>query len=171
MAFVAGGLISLPGWANGWNQSTVKTSHSFLTAGQNELLSEIVETIIPTTDTPGAKSLGVHQFVQKMIADCYEPSSGETLSKGLDKADELARLTYNKSLSALDVPQRNELLTKLASDASTKGFYQLVKGLTIRGYMTSEYVMTNLTHYQMAPGRYLGCVPVPTKAVSEKGSK
>jgi hypothetical protein len=29
--------------------------------------------------------------------------------------------------------------------------------------MTSEYVMTNLTHYEMIPGRYHGCVPVAAK--------
>ena len=55
----------------------------------------------------------------------------------------------------------------LSQDPAQKEFYGLVKGLTIRGYMTSEYVMTNLTHYQFIHGHYYYYVPVPAKTVSQ----
>ena len=168
MALAAGGLISLPGWATGWTKAAVQSAQSLLTADQTNLLAELVETIIPTTDTPGAKSLGVHQFVQKMISDCYEPAAQTTLTNGLNIADEMAQQTYNKPFASCEATQRMDLLTRLATGDATKSFYSMVKGLTIRGYMTSEYVMTNLTHYEMAPGRYLGCVPVKPKMMSEK---
>ena len=35
-----------------------------------------------------------------------------------------------------------------------------LKGLTIQGYVTSEYVMVNHLNYQMAPGFWNPCVPV-----------
>jgi hypothetical protein len=35
-----------------------------------------------------------------------------------------------------------------------------LKGLTIRGYMTTEYVMVNHLHYVMAPGFFNGCEPL-----------
>lgn len=169
MAVAAGGLISLPAWAKGWTSETVRSTHPFLTPGQDELLAEVAETIIPATDTPGAKALNINQFIRKMVADCYDKTAQENLRKGLDAVDAQAQKTFGKPFAQGDVTQRTALLMQLAqsTDQTQKDFYSLVKGLTIRGYMNSEYVMTNLTHYQMAPGHYYGCVPVPAKAVSQ----
>ncbi|QMW06912.1 gluconate 2-dehydrogenase subunit 3 family protein [Spirosoma foliorum] len=167
MAGAVGGLISLPAWANGWTTETVLTTRKILSVGQTELLAEMVETIIPATDTPGAKALNVHQFVQKMVADCYPKTAQENLNKGLDSLNDLAQKSFSKPFAQGDTAQRTALLTQLAQSPDQKEFYSLVKNLTIRGYMTSEYVMTNLTHYEFIPGRYHGCVPVPQKAASQ----
>ena len=166
MAGAIGGLISLPAWANGWTVETARSTQQILSRGQMDLLADMAETIIPATDSPGAKALNVHQFIQKMVTDCYEPKAQDSLRKGLDSLDGLAQKSFSKPFAEGDVSQRTALLTQLAQDPAQKEFYGLVKGLTIRGYMSSEYVMTNLTHYQFIPGHYHGCVPVPQKAVS-----
>ena len=169
MAVAAGGLMSLPAWANGWTTETVRSSGQIFSPSQSDLLAEMVEAIIPATDTPGAKALKVHQFIQKMVADCYDKPTQESVRSGLDAMDGLAQKSFGKSFAEGDGKQRTALLTQLdqSTDQAQKKFYSLVKGLTIRGYMTSEYVMTNLTHYQFIPGHYHGCVPVPQKAVSQ----
>ena len=171
MAIAVGGFISLPTWASGWNATTVPPTYRILSSQQDELLAAVVDTIIPATtiageNSPGARTLGVHQFLQKMVNDCYEPNAQQTLTKGLTTTDALAQQTYNQPFSKCDTPQRIAVLNQIskAEDPAQSGFYQLVKGLTIRGYMSSEYVMTNLTHYQMIPGHYYGCVPVPAAA-------
>ncbi|MBD2703034.1 gluconate 2-dehydrogenase subunit 3 family protein [Spirosoma sp. BT702] len=167
MVGTVGGLVSLPAWANGWTTDTVRLNAQILTRGQAEQLTDLVETIIPATDTPGAKALKVDQFIQKMVADCYDPKAQDTFRNGLDTLDNWAQKSFGKSFREGDVAQRTGLLTQLSqsTDAAQKDFYSLVKGLTIRGYMTSEYVMTNLTHYQFIPGHYNGCVPVQKKAI------
>lgn len=167
MAGAVGGLISLPAWANGWTTETARSTRKILSRGQMDLLADMAETIIPATDTPGAKALNVHQFIQKMVTDCYEPKAQDSLKNGLDSLDGLAQKSFSKPFSEGDVAQRTALLTQLSQDTAQKEFYGLVKGLTIRGYMSSEYVMTNLTHYQFIPGHYHGCVPVPQKAVNQ----
>ncbi|MFD2934010.1 gluconate 2-dehydrogenase subunit 3 family protein [Spirosoma flavum] len=169
MAGAVGGLISLPAWANGWTTETVRPVQQILSRSQASLLAEMVETIIPATNTPGAKALNVHQFVQKMVTDCYDKPAQANLQKGLDSLDGLAQTSFSKPFAEGDSAQRTALLTQLAqsTDKASKDFYSLVKNLTIRGYMTSEYVMTNLTHYEFIPGHYYGCVPVKTKAVSQ----
>ncbi len=166
MAGAVGGLISLPAWANGWTADTVRSTPQLISRSQDGLLAELVEAIIPATDTPGAKALNVHQFVQKMITDCYPVAAQDTLRNGLDSLDKLAKTAYGKSFAEGDATQRTALLTQLSqsTDAGQKEFYSLVKGLTIRGYMSSEYVMTNLTNYQFIPGHYYGCVPVAQKS-------
>ena len=169
MAGAVGGLVSLPAWANGWTAETVRSTRKILSGSQTDLLATMVETIIPATDTPGAKALNVDQFVQKMVVDCYPKTAQDNLRKGLDSLDGLARTAYSKPFADGDAAQRTALLTQLvqSTDTAQKGFYSLVKGLTIRGYMSSEYVMTNLTHYQFIPGHYYGCVPVPQKTTSQ----
>lgn len=158
------GLMSLPAWASSWNTSSVAAGPATFTPGQEALLAEIVETIIPATDTPGAKTLGVHQFVQKMVADCFGKEVQKGFANGLKGVEETARKNGAASFAALDPAGRTALLQSLeAGSDPDKEFYGLVKGLTIRGYLASEYVMTNLTHYEMMPGRYHGCVPVAAR--------
>ena len=173
MAVAIGGLISLPAWAKGWNQASVQSIQPILSTSQDVLLAEVVETIIPTTNTPGAKELGVHTFIQKMVTDCFEPQAQQTLTKGLDTVEATAQQQYSQAFAALDATQRMALLQSLATvdEPGKKDFYGLVKNLTIRGYLNSEYVMTNLTHYVMAPGHYYGCVPVAPNTVSQKPTK
>lgn len=167
MAGAVGGLISLPAWANGWTTETARPTRQILSRDQIDLLADMAETIIPATETPGAKALNVHQFIQKMVADCYEPKAQNSLRAGLDALDGLAQKSFGKTFAEGDVMQRTTLLTQLSQDPAQKDFYGLVKNLTIRGYMSSEYVMTNLTHYEFMPARYHGCVPVLAKNVTQ----
>lgn len=173
MAVAAGGLLSLPAWANGWNRTTVASTAALLSADQANVLAGLVDTLIPATDTPGATELAVPQFIQKMVTDCYDTSAQQNLAKGLTALDELARQTYNRPFADGNATQRTDLLNRLAqtTDADQKAFYALVKGLTIRGYLTSEYVMTNLTHFEPIPGYYHGCVPVVAQSSPAKPVK
>jgi len=167
LAGAVGGLISLPAWASSWTSETVRPNRHF-SHGQNDLLADIAETIIPVTNSPGAKALNVHQFIQKMVTDCFDKSVQETFAKGLESVDELAQKSFSKSFSEGDATQRMALLTQMSQSAepTQKDFYSMVKNLTIRGYMNSEYVMTNLIRFEFIPGRYHGCVPVSAKAVT-----
>lgn len=172
IALAAAGLMFLPGCdTTGWKEASVLTPKPFLSPGQEQLLAEIVESIIPATDTPGAKALKVHAYIQKMVLDCYETDVQAALVKGLDTVETLAEKSKGKSFVACSSTEQAELLRQLeqSDDPQQKDFYSLVKRLTIQGYMTSEYVMTNLTQYEMVPGRYNGCVPVssiPSKVLT-----
>jgi Gluconate 2-dehydrogenase subunit 3 len=165
MAAAVGGLVSLPAWADRWNAAAVRSGSSYLSPKENDLLADIAETIIPATDTPGAKELDIHRFIQKIVADCMDKKSQEKFTKGLGMVSGASQQKFAKDFAFCNVNQRATLLKEMESstDETAKEFYSTVKGLTIEGYLTSEYVMTNLTHYQMAPGYYHGCVPVTAK--------
>ena len=121
-----------------------------------------METIIPKTDIVGAKDLKVHDFIQKMIADCYDLPVQTNFKNGLKTLDDSAMDSYAKPFADCDKTQRETLLNKLATatDASQKDFFALVKNLTIQGFTSSEFVMTTFLRYKMVPGHYYGCVPV-----------
>jgi Gluconate 2-dehydrogenase subunit 3 len=161
IALSLGSLVSLPAWASGWNPSTIGSSLPAAIGGE-ALLSELVETIIPATNTLGAKGLGVHQFIQKMIADCYDKKSQANFEKNLADIDPLSIKTFGKPFAEGDATQRLNLLQSLeqSTDKNTVSFYRTLRGLTIQGYTSSEYYMTKFTDYEMAPARFYGCVPV-----------
>ncbi|MEZ0539143.1 gluconate 2-dehydrogenase subunit 3 family protein [Fibrella arboris] len=163
MALLAGGLLALPAWANGWTKATVGSTRGLLDPDQATLLTDIIDTLIPASDTPGAKSLNVPDFVQRMIADCYEPAVQQQVKEGLAAVDATAKTSFGHSFATCDTPQRLAVLTQTESAADTgqKEFYTLIKNLTVQGYTTSEYVLTNFLNYTMIPGHYYGCVPAP----------
>ena len=162
LATVVGGLTTLPAWATGWSSESLGQLPALLSVDQRDTLAALVDTIIPATDTPGARELQVPQFIQKVVADCYDKKTQDLLANGLSLTDDLARKAYGTAFAGGDTSQRIQLLKGMeqSPDAAQKDFYGLVKNLTIRGYLNSEYVMTNLTHYEMIPSRYHGCVPV-----------
>ena len=162
IALTIGASIVLPTWANAWNKGSFRKNPSTLASSQGNLLAEIVETIIPKTNTLGAKELNVQQFIPTMIADCYDKKAQEIYAKGFELVDNNAKNTHSKSFIECDTKQRLEVLNKMAKsdNSDEKSFIQLVQGLTIKGYLSSEYVMTNLRIYEYAPARYHGCVPI-----------
>jgi hypothetical protein len=162
VALSIGSVIILPSWANAWTTKSLQNQHFNLSFSQETLLAEIVETIIPKTDTPGAKDLGINKFVEKMIADCYDKKAQEIFAKGLVSIENIAKKEYSKSFVECDGKQKLSILNSMLSSSNNedKDFVKLVKNITIQGYLNSEYVMTNLRIFEFVPGRYHGCVPV-----------
>lgn len=160
LSVALGGLVSMPAWASCWTPDSIGNDKS-LSASDEAILAEIVETIIPETKTPGAKSLKIHQFTLRMINDCYGETAQKSLQQGLTKTEELAKKTYSKSFVECDAQQRKDTILQLSkADDANKKFVEMIKNLTIRGYTNSEYYMVNVQNYVMAPGFYHGCVPV-----------
>lgn len=161
MSMAFAGLVSLPAWATGWTPDSIGPVSSFPVT-EEDLLAEIVETIIPETDTPGAKSLKVHQFAMRMVQDCLGEAVKENVKRGLAQTDQMAFRTFRKSFQDCNASQRTVVLNNLknSADPAARQFVELIKSLTIRGYLNSEYVMTNILDYNMAPGFYQGCVPL-----------
>ncbi len=142
-----------------------------ISADQEELLAQITETIIPATDTPGAKELGVHQFVLTMVDDCSEKEQQENFMKGLDEVNDLAKKQYSNSFIKCTPQQQLELLTRIVKkefEGKVNDFLKTTKGLTIRGYTKSKYVMSNLLVYELAPARFHGSFPIKNKTRFEQ---
>src|ERR671921_186164 len=95
LGIAAGGILTLPAWASGWSPESIGQISTLPVSDEN-LLAEIVETIIPETSTPGAKSLKVHQFALRMINDCYGEPALASLEQGLRQTDQLAGQVYEK---------------------------------------------------------------------------
>ncbi len=162
---VIGGTIFL----EGCNPSEKQAVVALLTADQIALLDEIAETIIPTTDTPGAKAAKVGLFMNTMVTDCYEEKDQKIFTDGLGKIDEVSKKTNGKSFLDSTAEQRTALLNELnkelkkynetKKEADPNHYFGMMKQLTLLGYFTSEIGATQALRYIAIPGKYEGCVP------------
>lgn len=157
-----GSLLVSPAWAKNWREQDLILNKPIFTPNQEELLTEIVSTIIPEGKIVGAASLGVPVFIQKMLADCYEKDVQDSFKNGLLTIEKQAQETYKQSFKQLPTASRIALLNTFQNSAikEHKDFFTLLKNLTIQGYTSSEYVMVNHWEYEMAPGHFHGCVNV-----------
>lgn len=132
-------------------------------------LDEIAETIIPTTNTPGAKAAKVGEFMHTMVTDCYEEKDQKTFLEGMKKVNEACSKMHSHDFMAATPEQRKEVLTALDKEAreyqknkkpeDPAHFFTLMKQLTLLGYFTSEIGATQALRYVAVPGKYEGCIP------------
>ena len=132
-----------------------------LSAEQNELVTMIAEMIIPETDTPGATSVHVNEFLDLLLAEWSNDDDRAAFLAGLDAIDHEMRATYGKRFVELVEPERVLTLRALdgardARDGAGHAFGEL-KRLTVYAYFTSEPVQKNVLKTVIWPGRYDGC--------------
>ncbi|MHA8088073.1 gluconate 2-dehydrogenase subunit 3 family protein [Aquirufa sp. Wall-65K1] len=152
------GTSALPNWAYQWNTQSFTALH-----GPNtDLLGSIVNAIIPETDSPGAKTIGAHLYIERMVKDCMSQEEQKAFQNGLQKVSNTAKQSYQKTFPQLSTQEQISLLTSLQNSSipEESQFFKRLKGLTLASYMSSEYFLTQHRNYTMAPGFFHGCVPV-----------
>ena len=141
----------------------------FFTEDQARLISELAEIIIPKTDTPGAKDVGVPGFIDRMVKECYKKEDQDRFMTGLASFDAEAKTAYGDSFIDLAADKQLEYVKKVhdaAVDGTKKGeikerpFILMTKELTVVGFFTSEPGATQVLQYEAVPGAYHGCVPL-----------
>jgi len=132
-------------------------------AGQRTL-DVLTATLIPTTDSPGARETGASLFIFKMLDDCSSKPDRDTFFKGLRQLDDASRKMNGATFVEATGAQREALLTAIG-DKKIPGdelnfFYSTARKLTILSYSSSPYFLTKVQVYELVPGRWHGCVPV-----------
>lgn len=152
-----------------WQIIDQLTHEGFFSLKEEQTIRAIVDTIIPEGLPPilpsadakpiGALSTGTHDYINKVIAQCYEPTDQELVKKELQKL-------INQDFLKLDRQAREKSLLNLESSEieSEATFFKVMKSETITGFTTVKEVMVNYRNYQVAPGFYNGCIEVTQKA-------
>ena len=131
-------------------------------------LDEVAETILPATDTPGAKDAKVGDFMTRIVRDCYTPADQKVFVDGMQKLNEASKKKSGKSFMDASTQERHDLLVDLDKEqkaymASKKSedpthYFRMMKELTLWGYFTSEPGATKALRYVAVPGKYQGCI-------------
>lgn len=155
----------LAGCAAGLNRSQVPISFD---AADIAWLDEVAETILPATDTPGAKAAQVGAFIAIMVADTYSPEEQQLFRRGMQRLEAECRQQHGQGILEATPAQRLELLQRLDQErydfeqnAPASGephYFGALRQLTLFGYFTSEIGYTQALRYVETPGRYDPCL-------------
>ncbi|HEY0434424.1 MAG TPA: gluconate 2-dehydrogenase subunit 3 family protein [Chitinophagaceae bacterium] len=139
-------------------------------------LDEIAETILPATNTPGAKAAKVGQFMTVIVNDCYDPDDQKSFHDGMKKLDDDFNKKYGTSFVKGTSQQRHDFLVALDKEAkdyqqkraqsqgqnkdqkTPNHYFALMKQLALWGFFTSKEGMTQVLRYNPVPGKYQGCL-------------
>jgi len=141
----------------------------FFNEDQARIISELAEIILPKTDTPGAKEVGVPNFIDTIVNENYEKEDQERFIVGLTAFEEDAKKTYGDGFIYCKPEDQIALVKKSLgaaiqekkeNTATKKPFILMAKELTMLGYFTSEPGATKVLQYEAVPTKYNGCIPL-----------
>ena len=110
VAYLLGGALSAPtiaGVLAGCERRASESVAGVLGSDQKELVATIAEIILPETDTPGARAVGVHDFIDVMMAEYYPPEERTRFLAGLSRVDQRAQAAFGKGF--LDASEEQQL--------------------------------------------------------------
>lgn len=160
---IAVGAAMLPACTGNGKKPALVLKNFQLEADEQLLLAEVSETILPATNTPGAKDVLVPAFVLTMLDDLYTKQEQQQFLQGMRDFAGLARRRFGNSFLEADAKQRTELVGAILQGTGgdpTTAFVQTMKKLTVQGYTTCREYLTKLRVYELVPGRFHGCAPV-----------
>ena len=147
---------------------------TLLRADERATVAAIADAILPRTDTPGALDVGVPAFVELIAAEWMTDGERAAFREGLAALDAHAVATSGRAWPALDAPAReSEAVWAEGPEERTlpaKAAFRRLKGLTVQGFFSSERVQREVLRTNIAPGRYLGCTPIPAPPGSDDES-
>ncbi|MBP8157842.1 MAG: gluconate 2-dehydrogenase subunit 3 family protein [Flavobacterium sp.] len=121
------------------------------------LLAEISETIIPETDTVGAKSVKAAAFIALVFQDIYSEEEQNDFIAALNLVNDKAKEVAGDDFIKLSAEKRVEVFNKV-KDPKNKGFLAMYQ-MILFAYLTSEKGMQASFRYTPVPGAFHGDIP------------
>ncbi|MEH6657898.1 gluconate 2-dehydrogenase subunit 3 family protein [Leeuwenhoekiella marinoflava] len=159
----------------------------FLNVANGFALTQVLDVILPKTDTPGASELNIAQFIDSYMNEVAGDNQKEEFKSGanafalsfkenFDKevndgeaedfekavakylgADKETRDGYVKRISETQDPDAPE--ADFDAHAGSYAYLNAVRDLGIWAWKNSEAVGENVLWYDPIPGAYIGCLP------------
>lgn len=158
----------------------------FFTSNEKNLVTHLVDIIIPSSKIPGALDVNVPEFIDKIyndvqleqdqkmfkkgaaiFADKFEEKYGKNALKGTKEEvnilfDSYFKLSQEEKQKVL---QQQQLSPEEINEAEMNSYLMYkflfsVRYYTLFGYYTSKKVGMEVLNYDPVPGVYKGCIPL-----------
>ena len=137
--------------------SIEKYSPLYFSKTEFSLLSNIVDFLIPKTETPGGLEMKVPQFIDIIVSETYNKESKNNFS------NKLKVLIEDFKSNNIDLSDYKSMKSKFVNDFNNKThqeIYNQIRDLTVWGFKTSKEIALNVLNYNPIPGYQLGCVDI-----------
>ena len=156
-------------------QKRLSWEPQFLSQQQAQLVSALVDTILPKTETPGGLEMKVDMFIDLVFAKLYHQQAQSQVVQELQAMDENCQQKYASDFLHLSHDDKAAFLMELEASSpkfngsvwgtavgeqEPVGIYRTLKSLMLWGYFSSEEIGKNVLSYDPIPGDYLGCIPL-----------
>lgn len=141
---------------------------SFFTPEEANFLSELSETMLPRTHTPGAKDAMVERYLDTIRPLRYTAEENEQFKLDLHLLMLSAKKDLGKDFVDANPEQRLKWLTETdqlwfarwnkEDDEKNRPFYLSLKELILAGYFSSEKVAKEYFTYLPIPGKREACM-------------
>lgn len=139
-------------------------SPRFFSEDQVKLFTEVAETIIPKTDTPGAKELNIVRWVDSVLMDVRDENFQKNIIKGLEGIEATSQKDNQKSFLEATPEERTAILMAVDKErANTRGErhpFHSVKEIVLTSFFSTKVGLTQVIQYNPNPGKYIGCMPL-----------
>lgn len=141
---------------------------------QAHILSQILDRVLPATESPGALDVGVDQFIDRMLDNVFPEVIQNGFAGGIDSFNAVAKERHSKDFVKLEGEKQDELIREYEEksgplpgsmwgfsfgDPTEFPFYRMMKELALIGYFHSEKIGKEYLAYNPIPGPYEGCIP------------
>src|SRR5690606_34907749 len=127
--FATGAAILFPSCLREPGGASVALRNIDVSSEQEALLADIVDSLIPRTETPGGKDLKLHLFVLKMLDDCHVAEDQKDFMTGLALFNESARHHMGERFTAASTPKKESFLIFLENNEDVpkglRSFYKI----------------------------------------------
>lgn len=121
-------------------------------------VKNLIDTILPKTDSPSASEVGVHDLIDSMVGTVYQAADQESYRTGFES---LQKHLEGQQFSTVDAAAQLAILQQLEdpkADETVRGAYLHLKQQTITYYLSTEAIGTKFLNYLPVPGAYEPCI-------------
>jgi hypothetical protein len=158
------------------SEASLQWKPVFFNQHQAATITEIAETICPKTNTPGAKELGIPQFIDKLVKELLTEKDQQFLIDGIKELDDICKNKYSKKFTECNTSNKEAVLIELDKSSAPLPltmwgkpleanprpvtFFRKMKNLVLMGYFTSEKIGKEFLVYDPIPGKHIPCMPL-----------
>ena len=108
-----------------YSKKETKWNSSFFSKNSAKLLYEIVDTLIPNTDIPGAIVANVHEFIESYVENIYAKNKKDWFVSELSNFDNKIKKYSGKSFFDLKLEKRIHTLNQIQLEDNIKNMMNL----------------------------------------------
>ncbi|MBT8257213.1 MAG: gluconate 2-dehydrogenase subunit 3 family protein [Bacteroidia bacterium] len=143
---------------------------AFLSVEEGQVLTRLVDTILPKSDIPSATEVNVPQFIDKFINEVSDDEEQAMIKEGFGNLLAIIKSDYNEKLVKVSDKDYKDLLDKHmrikgeddeerianpdSMEPTTSEFLNQIKWMTINAYKTTEEIGENVLAYDPVPAAY-----------------
>ncbi|UCE93657.1 MAG: gluconate 2-dehydrogenase subunit 3 family protein [Flavobacteriaceae bacterium] len=134
-------------------KETVFTPY-FFSDREFSFVREILDVILPKTDSPSANDVGVDQIMDTMIGTVYSPDQQKSFREKFNA------LTGYMDFRT-DTSKIQQLITsETEDDKMARNAFLDIKQQAVAYYLTTKEIATKYLNYLPVPGMYEACIPL-----------